>query len=499
MRWSGSPATGGCATARRSRSGWCSRPGSRRRSGWPRPGWPAGTSSCCGPSGCRWAGSSSTRKRCSRRWRPTRSTTRARGWCWCCTGPTSARSVAATPACTAPWTSTRSWSGWPSSPASWACGSRASSPTGRASWWRRSWQPAAAARPPPSSTLARSPTPPTRSATRWRRPASPSSRCTCPTSTPASAGVTTWRSPPPPPASSPGSGRPATTSACARPPTCWPAAPERGKMGVGNGTSGERKTRALLAHADLSALLVTKPANVRYLTGFSGSYGALLLLHDRTLFFTDRRYERQAAVEVPGTEVVLAPGDLIGGIASVLRAAGDGLGFEPAGLTWGDGQRLRAAVPGRAVVPAPPLVEDLREVKDEREVATMREAARLGSEALTELLAGLRAGVTEREVAVALELTMRRLGGDGLAFDSIVAFGEHAAEPHHHPVGRRLRRGDFVKLDFGARVDGYCSDMTRTVVFGRASERQREVYEVVQRAQAAGLGCLRAGVPVADV
>jgi Xaa-Pro aminopeptidase len=257
--------------------------------------------------------------------------------------------------------------------------------------------------------------------------------------------------------------------------------------------------RALLAHADLSALLVTKPVNVRYLTGFSGSHGALLLLHDRTLFFTDRRYEQQAAAEVPGAEVVLVPGDLIAGVASVLRAAGDGLGFEPAGLTWGDGQRLRAAVPGNAVVPAPPLVEDLREVKDDREVAAMREAARLGSEALAELLQRLKAGVTEREVALTLELSLRRLGGDGLAFDPIVAFGEHAAEPHHRPDGRRLRRGDFVKLDFGARVDGYCSDMTRTVVFGRASQRQREVYEVVHRAQAAGLDCLRAGVPVADV
>jgi Xaa-Pro aminopeptidase len=257
--------------------------------------------------------------------------------------------------------------------------------------------------------------------------------------------------------------------------------------------------RGLLAHADLSALLVTKHVNVRYLTGFSGTYGALLLLHDRTLFFTDRRYEQQAAAEVPGAEVVLAPGDLFGAVAGVVRAAGDGLGFEPAGLTWGDGQRLRAAVPGRAVVPAPPLVEELREVKDERELGAMREAARLGCEAFDELLGGLRPGVTEREVAVALELALRRLGGDGLAFDTIVAFGEQAAEPHHHPGDRPLQAGDFVKLDFGARVDGYCSDMTRTVVLGRASERQREVYEVVRRAQAAGLEHLAAGVPAAEV
>ena len=152
--------------------------------------------------------------------------------------------------------------------------------------------------------------------------------------------------------------------------------------------------RGLLAHADLSALLVTKPANVRYLTGFTGTYGALLLLHDRTLFFTDGRYRHQAATEVPGAEVVLAAGDLIGAVGGVVRAGGNGLGFEPAGLTWGEGQRLRSGLPGQAVLPAPPLVEELREIKDERELAAMREAARLGGEALEGLLPSLREGVT---------------------------------------------------------------------------------------------------------
>jgi Xaa-Pro aminopeptidase len=252
--------------------------------------------------------------------------------------------------------------------------------------------------------------------------------------------------------------------------------------------------RARLPEADLTALLITKPVNVRYLTGFSGSYGALLLLHDRTLFFTDRRYEAQVAAEVPGVELVIAPGDPIGPAARVLAADGDGLGFEPAGLTWGDGQRLQSALRGRAVVPAPTLVEELREVKDEAELAAMAEAARLGGQGLEQLLGQLREGITEREAAVALEVGLRRLGGDGLAFASIVAFGEQAAEPHHHPNDRPLGRGDLVKLDFGARVDGYCSDMTRTVVFGRASDRQRELYELVRAAQAAGLARLRAGV-----
>jgi Xaa-Pro aminopeptidase len=257
--------------------------------------------------------------------------------------------------------------------------------------------------------------------------------------------------------------------------------------------------RGLLAHADLSALLVTKAVNVRYLTGFTGSYGALLLLHDRTLFFTDGRYRHQAAAEVPGAEVVLAPGDLVGAVGGVVRTAGNGLGFEPAGLTWDEGQRLRADLPGQAVLPAPPLVEELREVKDERELTAMREAARLGAEAMAGTLASLREGVTEREVAVDLELAMRRLGADGLAFDTIVAFGEQAAEPHHHPGDRPLRAGDLVKLDFGARVDGYCADMTRTVVLGRASRRQRDLYELVRGAQAAGLACLEAGVVAGEV
>jgi Xaa-Pro aminopeptidase/Xaa-Pro dipeptidase len=252
--------------------------------------------------------------------------------------------------------------------------------------------------------------------------------------------------------------------------------------------------RAHLAEADLTGLLVTKPPNVRYLTGFDGSYGALLLLHDRTIFFTDRRYEQHAAAQVEEAELVMAPGDLIGAVATVLGPLDEGLGFEPDGLSWGDGQRLRVGLRGRPVVPAPPLVEALREVKDDTEIASMAEAARLGSETLDELLGSLRPGVTEREVAIDLELCMRRRGAEAVAFDSIVAFGEQSAEPHHHPGDRELRRGDLIKLDFGARVDGYCSDMTRTVVLGPASERQREVYDLVREAQAAGLAALRPGV-----
>jgi Xaa-Pro aminopeptidase len=263
-------------------------------------------------------------------------------------------------------------------------------------------------------------------------------------------------------------------------------------------TARRRRLRARLAPVDLVGLLVTKPVNVRYLTGFAGSYGALLLLHDRTVFFTDRRYERQAW-QVDDAEVVMAPGDLITAVIGVLGTDGDGLGFEPGGLTWGTGQRLRTLLPGRAVVPAPELVEELREIKEDEELAAIREAARIGTEALPQILGGLRAGVTEREVARELEIRLRRLGADGPAFDPVVAFGEQAAEPHHHPGDRELRRGDLVVLDFGGRIEGYHSDMTRTVVLGTASARQREVYQLVRQAQEAGLAALRHGVRGGEV
>jgi Xaa-Pro aminopeptidase len=257
--------------------------------------------------------------------------------------------------------------------------------------------------------------------------------------------------------------------------------------------------RALLAQADLAGLLVTRPANLRYLSGFSGSYGAILVLHGQTLFFTDRRYQQQASSLVREAELVLAPGDLIGAVVNVISSLDLDIGFEPAGLSWEDGQRLRSGPRGRSALPAPKLVESLREVKDGTELASMAAAARLGGEAFDEVIGRLRPGVTEREVALELEVGMRRRGADGLAFPPIVAFGEQAAEPHHHPGGRALRPGDLVKLDLGAMVDGYCSDMTRTVVLGRASQRQRDLYELVRRAQSAGLAALRSGVTGAAV
>ena len=258
------------------------------------------------------------------------------------------------------------------------------------------------------------------------------------------------------------------------------------------------RLRARLAAEGFDALVVTHPPNVRWLTGFTGSYSALVVLvpSDTDVLVTDGRYREQAAWQAPGTRVWVAPADRAAGAVAVLtslRGDDPGLvGFEPGGLTWAEGDRLRVRLPGAA--PCPPLIEALREVKDEAELACLRAAAAAGTAALADLLAVLRPGLTERALADELEDALRRHGGQGLAFDPIVAFGPASAEPHHQPGERELARGDLVKLDYGATVAGYRSDMTRTVVLGPASDRQVEVYEVVRAAQAAGLAQIRAGV-----
>jgi len=242
--------------------------------------------------------------------------------------------------------------------------------------------------------------------------------------------------------------------------------------------------RALLAEAgEVDALLVTDLVNVRYLTGFTGSNASLLVGVDgRDAFCTDGRYTIQAAAEVPD-------------LPAVIDRAG------PAALVAVTVEGHAALADAAAPVPlhrVPGLVQRLREVKDADEVAALREACAVADTALGDLLAagGLSPGRTERDVALDLEVRMRRLGATAPAFESIVAAGANAAVPHHRPTDAPLRRGDLVTLDFGALVDGYHSDMTRTVVLGPAAGWQRELYALVAEAQRAGCAAL---VPGADV
>ena len=247
---------------------------------------------------------------------------------------------------------------------------------------------------------------------------------------------------------------------------------------------------ALAQERELDCLLVTNLVNVRYLTGFTGTNGACIVAPDERLFLTDFRYVEQARHQVPDFDLAQAGRDLLGDIAKRLRGR---TGFDDAHVSVRAHRRLGERVePGVELVPAGGLVERLRAVKDETELRAMRAAVEIADAAYEELRAGL-AGRTEREVARSLARFMEDRGADELAFPPIVAAGAHGALPHAAPRQVEIPEGTLVVVDMGARVDGYCSDCTRTLATGPLGDRMLEAYEVVRAAQAAALEAVRPG------
>ena len=260
------------------------------------------------------------------------------------------------------------------------------------------------------------------------------------------------------------------------------------------------RLRGLLRAAELDALLITDLINIRYLTGFTGSNAALLVVTEdtqksldpvgtRTRFCTDGRYTTQSAAEVPDLPRLIGrPCDR----ALLALAPGGAVGFEARSVSVADHAALSAAAADAAAKPqltaTLDLVEQLRAVKDAAEIDALRRACEVADRALAELIesGGIRPGRTEREVGLDLDQRMRVLGASDPSFETIVAAGANSAIPHHRPTGAALAIGDFVKLDFGATVDGYHSDMTRTLVLGPPADWQRDIYRLVHLAQRAG-------------
>ncbi|HEY2632334.1 MAG TPA: Xaa-Pro peptidase family protein, partial [Solirubrobacteraceae bacterium] len=248
----------------------------------------------------------------------------------------------------------------------------------------------------------------------------------------------------------------------------------------------------------LDRLLVSTPVNLRYLSAYTGTNG-LALVGSRGAghrFFTDFRYATQSAEQVPGEfEREIVPADLLEAAVRALGSGGGRLGFDDASLTVKQHARLRELLAGGwELVACSGLVERLREVKDELEIAAIRAAAALADEALTGVLERGLVGRTERDVAIELELAMRRLGAQSPSFPSIVASAEHGALPHAEPRGVEIERDALVTIDWGAYLDGYCSDCTRTYATGTLSQEAKDAYELVLRAQEEALGAVRPGV-----
>ncbi len=251
----------------------------------------------------------------------------------------------------------------------------------------------------------------------------------------------------------------------------------------------------LLAGLDVDLMLVTDLVNVRYLTGYTGSNGLALVGPRTRTFVTDFRYVEQAAAEVDsGFERRRAPRDLIEAVTEALPPDPVRLGFEDADMTVRQHKRLREMLPARVeLVPAGTAVKGLRRIKEPREAEAIRAACRLADAALEQVLAEGLAGRTEREVALRLERTMQDLGASRAAFDSIVAAGPRGALPHARPTEAEIRAGDMVVIDWGAELDGYCSDCTRTVAVGEPGAEAREIHALVLTAQLVGLSAVKPG------
>ncbi len=265
------------------------------------------------------------------------------------------------------------------------------------------------------------------------------------------------------------------------------------------------RLKPLLRRQNLDALLVTQPDNRRYLSGYTAgdlnineSSGALLIpRRGQPLLFTDFRYQLQAEREATGYKVVIYRRGLLARLKSIMVELGvKRLGFESHYFLHQTADKLQklAAEIGVEAVPESGLVERLRIRKSPDELEKIRAAVRLNEEVFQEVYRQLKPGLTERQVALRIEIMMREKGAERPSFETIVAGGPNGALPHAVPGDRPLREGEPIVIDMGLVLDGYCSDMTRTVVLGRMDEITRERFRLVRQAQLAGIAAVRSGV-----
>lgn len=251
----------------------------------------------------------------------------------------------------------------------------------------------------------------------------------------------------------------------------------------------------------LGGLLVSSPDNRRYLSGFTGSAGSLLVTRDQPILAADSRYTEQAHHQAPDFRVVPAQPGWDWLVKALLKSGVTRLGFESEHLTVAEYHRLLAAInqeSALSLVPAPGIVEDLRVVKEQEELARLQRAVDASDSAMDAVVPTLGSGLTEQEVAWRMEQAMRESGADGSSFNVIVASGPNGAMPHHRPTGRTLRTGEPVVIDLGAKVGGYCSDLARTVVLGQEDAAFRRIYDLVLGAQLTALAILRPGMTGGD-
>ncbi len=255
-----------------------------------------------------------------------------------------------------------------------------------------------------------------------------------------------------------------------------------------------KKLSGILKECD--AVLVNSPYNMQYFSGFTGGEGALLITKEKQILFTDSRYTEQAQKEATAFEVIEWKGvkDLCNGIDSLNLKE---IAFEDNYMTALYLNRLKEKLSAEFIGKSTEI-DDLRAIKEPWEIEKIAKAEEIGDKAFTHILGFIKEGVTERDIAAELEYFMKKQGAEKTSFDTISISGAKTSMPHGRPDNKKIEKGDFITLDFGCVYEGYCSDMTRTVVLGKASDKQKEIYGIVLKAQLEGLNAIKSGVRCAD-
>jgi len=258
------------------------------------------------------------------------------------------------------------------------------------------------------------------------------------------------------------------------------------------------RLRRLMEQAGIHAFLVNRREDVRYLTGFTGSAGSLLVAAGRPCLITDFRYKLQARLETKGVTILIQKKDFCTALSDALvHRETDRLWFDESALTVQEMKKLKKQ--GLALTGHADIVGLLRRNKDGHELASIRLAVKRAESSFRELKRYITPGARERDLGLKLEHLMREHGARKAAFDTIVASGGNGAMPHASVTNRRIKKGDLVTFDFGAEANGYYSDITRTICVGRTSSRQQEIHELVLKAQAAAINYIRPGVSCKSV
>lgn len=257
------------------------------------------------------------------------------------------------------------------------------------------------------------------------------------------------------------------------------------------------RIRLKMQEAKLDAFIIASPENRRYMSGFTGTSAMLFITLEKAYLLTDFRYIQQATEQAPNFQVIRIS-NMYNSLAELGQKAARA-GFEEDFTTYADYLNLKEALPQAELVPQSKILEELRAIKDTEELAKIRQAVKIADDAFAHILQFVERGQTEAEISLELEFTMRRNGASGGSFDFIAASGIRSSMPHGVATTKTIEQGDFLTMDFGAIYQGYCSDITRTICFGEPTEKQQEIYEIVLRAQKAGIAALKPGIPGREV